>query len=780
MQAIIRILSALLRRISSFSAVIVVALISIAVPSGSAAAPYAYVAHGHSSFVSVIDTATQSLVTNIPMPGWQYAMAMSPSGKYVYVTDYPGDGGNVNATVRVIDTSTQTVIREVTLCFPVTGMAVTPDGRYIYLTTFAKVYVLSAASLQILYSYDNVPYPQSVAISPDGRTAYFVSYCTYDERASGTCGYTSSIWAYDTSSRALKGTVQTGRPYGIQTGGLSLTPNGNLLYAADGGFGPPTANALVVDTSNLSVISTFAGAFDAVQTAVSLDGKFAYVTRNAYNGVGGSVQIIDTATQQIVQTIAVTEGAAGIAFTPDGQFAYISQGSYYTSGGKVVVLDTATRSIVGNPILIGSYPTGIVIQPSTSATGTAADQPSSVTEGTLFTLEGPGGGPCQNLAYSWTQIGGPSVSLSDPTRQDPTFVAPYLPSGLGSQTLTFQLTVTGGNTTTTSLVNVVIVKLNHAPVADAGVNQNVYEGSAVTLSGVNSYDPDGDTITYSWTQISGPQVTMSASNGSTTSFTAPALGSSSGTTTLIFALTVSDGSLSNAAPVTVKVERRNHPPVANTGSGSTVRPGTTVTLNGALSSDPDGDPLQFSWTQVSGPGVTLSAAATSSPSFIAPPVATADTLVFRLVVSDGLASSAPSNVSITVTNNRPVCTAASGSPTILWPPNHAMVPVTITGVSDPDNDRLTLTIDSVLQDEPVNSTGDGDTAPDAAIQPGGKVLLRSERAGSGDGRIYFISFSASDSLGGSCTGTVRVAVPKSMKPNDAARDSAARYDSTAR
>lgn len=92
----------------------------------------------------------------------------------------------------------------------------------------------------------------------------------------------------------------------------------------------------------------------------------------------------------------------------------------------------------------------------------------------------------------------------------------------------------------------------------------------------------------------------------------------------------------------------NQPPVANAGSNQTVTVGTLVTLNGTASFDPDNgpSPLTFLWTQTSGPTVVLTGATTATPSFT-PTVM--GTYVFRLVVNDGAANSAPASVTITVT-----------------------------------------------------------------------------------------------------------------------------------
>jgi hypothetical protein len=115
-----------------------------------------------------------------------------------------------------------------------------------------------------------------------------------------------------------------------------------------------------------------------------------------------------------------------------------------------------------------------------------------------------------------------------------------------------------------------------------------------------------------------------------------------------------------------------------------------------------------------------------------------------------------------VTNDRPACGAAQPSRALLWPPNHALVPVGIVGVTDPNNDPLTVTITGVTQNEPTNGLGDGDMSPDAVIQ-GATAWLRAERSGTGNGRVYRISFMADDGRGGTCTGSVVLGVPHSPK-----------------
>jgi hypothetical protein len=100
----------------------------------------------------------------------------------------------------------------------------------------------------------------------------------------------------------------------------------------------------------------------------------------------------------------------------------------------------------------------------------------------------------------------------------------------------------------------------------------------------------------------------------------------------------------------------------------------------------------------------------------------------------------------------------------------------VGGATDPNGDPLRIVVTGITQDEPVNGRGGGNTFPDAQFTAAGdQVLLRAERSGRGDGRVYRLSFSVTDPSGASCSGVVTVTVPHDQ--SHAAVDSGGSFNS---
>ncbi len=428
----------------------------------------------------------------------------------------------------------------------------------------------------------------------------------------------------------------------------------------------------------------------------------------------------------------------------------------------------------------------------------------AVSEGDLVTLDGSGSSDPDSpvLAYNWTQIAGTVAALDESDPQHPWFVAPFVP--VGGDTLSFLLTASDGEKSSTDVVNIAIANVNHPPIAIGAEMLPVFEGSIVTLDGSESWDPDNDTLAYLWLGPAG--ITLIDDSTPNAWFVAPEVGQAG--EEFVFTLAVSDGLELAFASISVRVENIDHAPVALAGADQTRDEGATVFLDGSASFDPDfGDVLTPSWIQVAGPSVQLSDPLAWAPSFVAPLGSGGQDIVLQLFVYDGVLYSVPDSLTIHVrlSNAPPDCSHAFASTCpakkpkrhgehehdddgdeehdqrdgciqgVLWSPEHKLVPVDVAGVSDPDGDPVTIEITSVTQDEPITGLGHGDTGPDAVLRAG-QLYLRAERGNNGNGRVYVVHFTARDNHGGECSGSVRVDVPKNKK-RDAAIDSGQNYSS---
>ena len=396
-----------------------------------------------------------------------------------------------------------------------------------------------------------------------------------------------------------------------------------------------------------------------------------------------------------------TAGASGtINFREDTLPISAGGGALHTGGIKITATIAGFLSVrFGcSPGTVAGPDPGVVTLDDPAATFAsteiqAANQPPVANAGADQTVDSeqagvsldgsgssdPDGDP---ITYSWTQTSGPAVSLSGANTATPSFTAP-----VGPATLEFELTVDDGEASDTDTVAVnVNAAPNIPPIADAGDDQTVdSEQAGVSLDGSGSTDPDGDPITYSWTQTSGPAVSLSGANTATPSFDAPL-----GPATLEFELTVDDGEASDTDTVAVNVNEpvvEHQPPVADAGADQTVDSEQAgVSLDGSGSTDPDGDPITYSWTQTSGPAVSLSGANTATPSFDAP-VGPA-TLEFELTVDDGEASDTDTvAVNVNAAPNIPPIADAGDDQTV--DSEQAGVSLDGSGSTDPDGDPIT-------------------------------------------------------------------------------------------
>ncbi len=136
---------------------------------------------------------------------------------------------------------------------------------------------------------------------------------------------------------------------------------------------------------------------------------------------------------------------------------------------------------------------------------------------------------------------------------------------------------------------------------------------------------------------------------------------------------------------------------------------------------------------------------------------------FVVQAVDSAGATATKPLSLTVWDTTPpLITALEASPKMLWPANHAMVPVQITATASDNVGVTALHIVAVTSNEDVNGTGDGNTPSDWEITGELTVNLRAERLGGGSGRVYSVVVEAIDSAGNQSLKTVTILVPKNQ------------------
>jgi hypothetical protein len=204
-------------------------------------------------------------------------------------------------------------------------------------------------------------------------------------------------------------------------------------------------------------------------------------------------------------------------------------------------------------------------------------------------------------------------------------------------------------------------------------------------------------------------------------------------------------------------------PVAVAGPGQTIEcalpSGADVTLDGSGSSDPDGDPLVFTWT-----GAALAQPVDgATPTVTLPP----GVHVLTLTVDDGADGTDTDDVTVTViADETPPELVLADDSDELWPPNHKLFSYEadelVESVSDDCSD---LSEDDVVfalgtSDEDADTTGDGNTSPDIFFRNRcTEAKLRAERSGRGNGRVYELVLRVADEAGNAAEETFTVFVP---------------------
>ena len=550
-------------------------------------------------------------------------------------------------------------------------------------------------------------------------------------------------------------------------GTVTFTPNANVNGAAN--FTYAVTDGML--TSNTATVTVSVAAVNDVPVAVAdtlMATEDTAVTYAAADLLGN-----DTDVDGDTLTIAsVTSGTGGtvvlnangtVPFTPNANFNGAASFSYTVTDGS---LTSNTATVTVNVAAVNDA------APVAVTDALAATEDTAV----LYTAA--------QLTGNDTDVDGDTLTIASVTSGTGGTVAlangavTFTPSANFNGAASFGYAVTDGSLTSdTVTVTVNVAAVNDAPVAtaDTATVAEDSDANAIAVLANDNAEPDtGETLTVTAvTQGAHGSVTFTATGVSYT----PAANYNGPDS---FTYTIGDGYGGSAsATVSVAVTGVNDDPVA-TADTATVVEGSGANAIAVLANDNTGPDTGETLTVTA-----VTQGAHGSVTFIATGVSYAPAAgyngpdSFTYTIGDGSGGSDTATVSVTVRslNANPVCTAAFADPTLLWPPNHRQIPITINGITDPDGDTFTITVTGIFQDEPTNTDGDGNTAIDGGGVGTSRPWVRAERLGSGDGRVYRIAFTADDGKGGSCPGEVTTSVPhdKSGRP---AVDSGTQYDST--
>lgn len=283
------------------------------------AAPFAYVPNSGTNDVSVIDTATRSVVATIPTTGlFPYGVAVDVPGRRAYVTNTNSD------TVSVIDTSSNTVLTNIAVSRFPGSIAIHPSASRVYVALIG-----SSAIAEISTTTNTVTRrivvglaPSGIALNPAGTILYVANQNA------------NSVSVVDTASGASLAVV----PVNTNPLFIAVAPD-NRRVLVTSAF---SRSVTVIDASSNEVERVVALPQQAVDLVFKQDGTRVYIIGSA-GSHDSVVEVLDGTSLARLATIPTDSSPSGIDVTPDGGQLYVT--SLVTN--RAMIFDTGDHHLIG-------------------------------------------------------------------------------------------------------------------------------------------------------------------------------------------------------------------------------------------------------------------------------------------------------------------------------------------------------------------------------------------------------------------------------------------------
>lgn len=272
--------------------------------------------------------------------------------------------------------------------------------------------------------------------------------------------------------------------------------------------------------------------------------------------------------------------------------------------------------------------------------------------------------------------------------------------------------------------------------ANPAANSNGWNSHDVVVEVTATDDPGGSGVKEIDTSLTGAQTGSTVTRGASAQVTI----NTEGTTTLTYFARDNAGNTEAPNTLTVKLDK------------------TPPTIEATASPAPNASGWNNTDVTVSFTGAdALSGLATLTPS--GPVLVSKEGANQQIVgTATDLADNEASAAVMVSLDKTPPTVTCKASPNVLWPPNNKLVPINVSVlVNDSLSGAAGFTLISVTSNEPDSGQGDIQGFTTGIASTSGQ--LRSQRLGSGTGRVYTLTYSGSDRAGNTASCTTTVTVP---------------------